>query len=153
MKSENSDFKLMRFEEIARNFLIRDNFKKLIKSQRNYPALYANELNNSLEGGVSFAMLAHLLGRIAELEAIINSAVVHEKKDTDKVQIGSNVLILFDGKEEKYQIGAPGESDILKNKISYQSPLGQKLIGQKVRVKFDFKAGNKTIKVEILEIN
>lgn len=95
---------------------------------------------------------AFLLGRIAELEAIINSAVVHEKKDTDKIQIGSEVLILFDGKEERYNIVAPGEADILKNKMSYQSPLGQKLIGQKVGVKFNFKAGNKTIKVEILEI-
>lgn len=94
-----------------------------------------------------------LLRRISELEGIINSAIIHEKVQTDKIQIGSEVLILFGGKQEKFYIVTPGESDVLKNKISYQSPLGQKLIGQKVGKEFYFKGGAEKIKVKILEIH
>ncbi len=107
--------------------------------------------------------MAFLRMRLAELEGAINEAVVSEKKETDKVQIGSEVLILFDGKEEKYHIVAPTEANILKNKMSYQSPLGQKLIGQKVGQEFDFKIdnppshkaseGQRKFKVKILEIH
>ena len=96
--------------------------------------------------------MAFLRMRIAELEGAINEAVVSEKKETDKVQIGSEVLILLDGKEEKYHMVSPGESDILKNKMSYQSPLGQQLMGQGIGKEFDFKSGEEKIKVKILEI-
>lgn len=96
--------------------------------------------------------MAFLRMRIAELEAAINEAVVKGKQDTDKVQIGSEVKILFDGNEEKYKIVAPGEAEILKNKLSYQSPLGEKLIGQKPGKEFDFLTGSKKVKIKILEI-
>lgn len=97
--------------------------------------------------------MAFLRMRVAELEGAINEAVVKEKDGTDNVQIGSEISILFDGEKQNYQVVAPGEANILQNKMSYQSPLGQKLIGQKVGAKFNFKAGNKTIKIEILEVN
>lgn len=96
--------------------------------------------------------MAFLRMRMEELEGVINEAVVFEKKETDRVQIGSEVLILLDGKEEKYHIVSSGESDILKKKLSYQSPLGQKLIGQRIGKKFDFQSGEEKIKVKILEI-
>ena len=96
--------------------------------------------------------MAFLRMRVSELEGAINEAIVVEKEKTDKIQAGSKIKILFDGKEENFHIVAPGESDILKNKISYISPLGQKLIGQKVGEEFDFKAGDTIIKVKILEI-
>ena len=102
--------------------------------------------------------MAFLRMRIAELESAINEAVISEKKETDKIQIGSEVLILLNGKEEKYHIVSSGESDILKNKMSYQSPLGQKLIGQRVGQEFEFlpaqagQGGEKKVKVKILEI-
>ncbi len=97
--------------------------------------------------------MAFLRMRIEELEGAINEAAIIGKEGIDKVQIGYEVTILFDGKEEKYHIVAPVEANILKNKISYQSPLGQKLIGQKVGAEFNFKGGEETVKVKILEIS
>ncbi len=107
--------------------------------------------------------MAFLRMRIKELEEAINDAIIIDKSETGKVQIGSEVAILFDGKEEKYHIVAPVEANILKNKISYQSPLGQKLIGQKIGKEFDFstpggsasggKAGEEKVKVKILQIH
>lgn len=97
--------------------------------------------------------MSFLRMRIKELEGAINEAVVKEKDGTNNIQIGSQVKILFDGKEENYEIVAPSEANILKNKISYQSPLGQILIGKEAGKEFDFQAGNKIVKVKILEIS
>ena len=97
--------------------------------------------------------MAFLRMRIAELEGAINEAKITDKDGTDKVQIGSEITILFGNKEEKYHIVAPVEANILKNKISYQSPLGQKLIGQKIGAEFDFKGGEEKVKVKIISIN
>ena len=96
--------------------------------------------------------MAFLRGRIEQLESAINEAVVKEKGNNDTISIGSEIKILFGSDEEKYEIVAPAEADILKNKISYQSPLGKQLINKKVGDQFDFTAGPKSVKVKILEI-
>ena len=97
--------------------------------------------------------MSFLRMRIAELEGAINEAVINEKDEkNERIQIGSEIKILFDGEEQRYHVVAPAEADILKNKISYQSPFGQKLIGKEVGKDFDFQAGKKNVKVKILEI-
>jgi len=93
-----------------------------------------------------------LLMRIEELESAINEAVVVDKKDSGNVQIGSMVTILFNGKEDTYHIVAPGEANILQNKMSYQSPLGQKLVGKKAGDEFDFEVKNTKTKVKVLKV-
>ncbi len=98
-------------------------------------------------------MKSFLLGRIEQLEFAINDAVIVEKKDSVAVQVGSEVSMLFDGKEEKYQIVAPGEANILKNKISYQSPLGSQLMSKRAGDEFNYEIREKSMKVKILKIN
>ena len=97
-------------------------------------------------------MKSFLLGRIEQLESAINDAIVVEKKEDGAVQVGSELVILFDGKEEKYTIVAPGEADILKNKMSYQSPFGQQLMGKKEGEEFNYEIKGKKINVKILGI-
>jgi len=96
--------------------------------------------------------MAFLRGRIEQLESAINEAVVKEKGNNDMVSIGSEVKILFGSDQEKYEVVAPAEADILINKISYQSPLGKQLMNKKVGDSFDFTAGPKKVKIKILEI-
>ena len=86
------------------------------------------------------------------VENIINNAVVYKKKESDAIQIGSVIELIMDGRKETMEVVAPGESDILKNKISYQSPLGQKLMGKKAGKEFVFKLGDNETKIKILEI-
>ena len=121
--------------------------KKLIAEARAFGDLKENAGYHDAREKMSF-----LLGRIEQLEGAINEAVVKEKDTTGNAQVGSQVKILFDGKEENYKIVAPDESDILKNKISYKSPLGQQLCGRKEGAEFDFMAGNNRVKVKIIEI-
>lgn len=92
--------------------------------------------------------MSFLRMRIKELEGAINEAIVKEKDGTGKIQIGSEIVISFDGEKQSYSIAAPGEADILKNKISYESPLGKLIMGKKAGDEIDFK----NIKVKILEI-
>lgn len=95
---------------------------------------------------------SYLLGRIEQLENAINDAIVVEKKEGGVIQVGSEVKILFDGKEEVYSLVGPTEADILKNKISYQSPLGGKLIGRKVDEEFGYEVKGKKVKIKILKV-
>jgi len=120
---------------------------KLIAEAAAFGDLKENSAYHDARDKMSFLRM-----RIAELEGAINEAVVKEKEETGKIQTGSEIKILFDGEELKYQVVAPTEANILENKISYQSPLGQKLIGKKAGDEFDFMAGNKKVKVKILQI-
>jgi len=121
--------------------------KKLIAEARAFGDLKENAAYHDARDKMSFQ-----LGRIEQLECAINEAIIKEKVGTDEVQIGSEIKILFGGEEQNYQIVAPTEADILKDRISYQSPLGQRLIGKKVNDEFDFTGGSKKVKVKILEI-
>jgi len=120
---------------------------KLIAEAAAFGDLKENSAYHDARDKMSFLRM-----RIAELEGAINEAIVKEKDGTNNIQIGSEIVILFGGEKENYQIVAPTEADILKNKISYQSPLGQKLLGKKVGQEFDFIGGNKKVKIKILEI-
>jgi len=121
--------------------------KKLIAEARAFGDLKENAGYHDARDKMAF-----LLGRVEQLEGAINEAVVKDKEDTGKIQTGSEIKILFDGEEFKYQMVAPSEANILENRISYQSPLGQRLSGKKVGEEFDFMAGNKRVKVKVLEI-
>lgn len=119
--------------------------KKLIAEARAFGDLKENAGYHDARDKMSF-----LLGRIEQLEAAINEAVVKERSGEEKVELGSVVKISFGKEEQEYEISAPTAADILKNKISYQSPLGQQLMGKKAGDKFSF--GEKKIKIEILKI-
>jgi transcription elongation factor GreA len=137
LKEELKDLKINQVKEV----------RKLIAEARAFGDLKENAGYHDARDKMSF-----LLGRIEQLEIAINEAVIREKTSEDKIQIGSEIIIMFGGEKMKYQIVSPSESDILENKLSYQSPLGQKLIGQEVRSEFDFQVGNKIVKIKILEI-
>lgn len=117
--------------------------RQLIKEAAAFGDLKENAAYHDARDKMSF-----LKGRIEQLAAAINEAVIKEKGSDNSVQIGSKVKILFGDNKEEYEIVAPSEADVLKNKISYQSPLGKELMGKKKGDEFDF---NKT-KIKILEI-
>ena len=121
--------------------------KKLIAEARAFGDLKENAAYHDARDKMSF-----LLGRIEQLEGAINEAVIKEEEDIGKVQIGSEVKILFGGNEEIYQIVGPTEANVLENKISYQSPFGKELMDKTEGKEFSFRAGDKPVKVRILEI-
>ena len=90
--------------------------------------------------------------RIKELEVILAGARIVEKEDENIVQVGSVVAVFLGGKKEKFEITAPSQADVLKNKISYESPLGKAMFGKKAGEKFSYKIEDKEVRGEILAI-
>jgi len=96
---------------------------------------------------------AFLLGRILKLEETIRNAKIIEKKNTDRVEIGSSTLISLQGKEEMISIVSPSQTDPLRGKISYQSPLGSALLGKKAGQKFKVDIGGNKVDCRIIKID
>jgi transcription elongation factor GreA len=106
-------------------------------------------------------------GRIKELKGILSQAKVIEKKDSDKIQIGSFVSLESfeedksssrpsprkrgseDSEKDGFQIVEPEEADILDNKISFKSPLGNAILNRKKGdiVEVDTPGGKKEYKI------
>lgn len=72
-----------------------------------------------------------LEGRIKEIREIISQAKIIEKKENDKVEIGSFVVLEGEGEKETFQIVESEEADIFQGKISLKSPLGEAILGKR----------------------
>ncbi|MDO8264817.1 MAG: transcription elongation factor GreA [Candidatus Parcubacteria bacterium] len=95
---------------------------------------------------------AFLEDKIKRLTAIINQAEVVEKKEKDEVQIGSTVSLESKYGKDKYQIVEPEEADISAGKISYESSLGEALLGKKKGDNVRFKSPDGSKEYKILDL-
>lgn len=97
---------------------------------------------------------AFLEGKILELKNSIRESVIIKDGNGDKsvVEIGSTVIIKIYGNEQKLRIIGEAESDPLKGKISYQSPLGEVLLGRKLGETVEFESPGGKTEVEVLKI-
>lgn len=84
--------------------------------------------------------------RILEIEETLKNAVLIKTKKTDKVIIGSTVVISMSGKEFTYTVVGPVEANPLEGKISHESPIGKELLGRKVGDTFEF--NGKKVKIK-----
>ena len=73
-----------------------------------------------------------LQGKILELEEKLRDAKIIEKKQNDKVQVGSVVTVSLDGEENKINIVSPSLADSINGKVSYESPLGKAVLNKSV---------------------
>ncbi|MDP1538818.1 MAG: transcription elongation factor GreA [bacterium] len=91
-------------------------------------------------------------GRIKELKEILSQAKIIEKREGNKVQMGSFVCLESDEGEKNFQVVGPEEADILQGKISFKSPLGSAILNKKKGdiVEIDTPEGKK--EYEIIEI-
>ncbi len=94
-------------------------------------------------------------GKILELEYLLKTSKIVDESNAnhDLINIGSDIKVLFDGQEKKFKIVGATESDPLNDKISYNSPLGESLIGKKKGVEFEVEVPRGKIKCKILEIS
>lgn len=70
--------------------------------------------------------------RIAEISHILSEAtVVNTPKRSNRVNIGSTVVVNMDGRERTFTIVGGAESDAAAGKISNESPVGAALLGNK----------------------
>jgi len=96
-----------------------------IRAAREYGDLAENSEYEDAKNEQSFAE-----GRILELEEMLRRARVVAKNGTDKVEIGSAVVLKMDGQTIEYKLVGALESDPASGKISIESPLGHSLLGK-----------------------
>lgn len=98
-----------------------------------------------------------LEARIAELEHIIDNAVVVDDDDISVTEIGVGSIVKIRDLEfdeiEELQIVGSTESDPDNNKISDESPIGKAALNKKVGDIFEVEAPVGTLKFEVLEIS
>ena len=99
---------------------------------------------------------AQVEGRIKELEQLLEKAELIEKRDTDKVGLGTTVKIKYidddDDDVEEYRIVGSKEADPSNDKISNESPLAKGVMGHKVGEVCTVESPNGNYHVEIIEI-
>ena len=141
LKLELEDLKTVKRKELAAR----------IKLAISYGDLKENSEYHSAKNDQSF-----METRILTLQSMINRAKVAEvnPEDTSIVRVGSTVILndVEFAEQLEYQIVGPAEADVLENKISYESPLGETLMGKSVGSIISVNAPMGMIKYELLEI-
>jgi transcription elongation factor GreA len=120
-----------------------------IKTAISYGDLKENSEYHSAKNDQSF-----MEGRIITIERILKKARVDDSVDITTVHVGS-IVILNDvefSEKIEYRIVGSSEADVLDNKISYESPLGNSLMGKSVGDIISVNAPMGMIKYELLEI-
>jgi len=111
------------------------------------------DLKENSEYSAAKEELAFAEGRIREIENILENAEVSlVYKASDKVEIGSTVVVENNGENDTFQIVGEFEADPMNKKLSQNSPIGQALIDKKVgdQVEVNIPAGK--VKYKIIDI-
>lgn len=98
---------------------------------------------------------AEVESRITELEHMLGNAKIIEKNGCiDTVDLGCSVVIEYidDNEEEEYKIVGSMEADPLDNKISNESPLGEKILNRKVGDIVSIESPNGSYQIKIVKI-
>ncbi len=97
---------------------------------------------------------AQVESRIAELEAMIDNAIIITDIKTDKVGIGNSVKIEYveDKDTETYSIVGSNEVDPFNNKISNESPIAKAIMGLSVGDIAKVESPNGQYSVKVVQI-
>jgi transcription elongation factor GreA len=122
-------------------------------SQRLRSAIQMGDLSENADYHKAKEDQGFLEGRIQEIEAVLRTAVIVEKTNSDVVTVGSTVTVQeenFDP-ETYYMVGAK-EADPRKGKISNESPIGRALMDHKVGDVVEAETPGGKLKFKILKI-
>ena len=125
-------------------------------SERIKVALGYGDLSENSEYDEAKNEQAQVEERIAKLEMMVRNARIIDEKDlnTDVVNIGSSVKVreLETMEEDEYTIVGSAEADPLEGKISNESPVGSKLLGNRIGDVVEVEVPDGIIKYEICGI-
>jgi len=118
-----------------------------IKEAREFGDLSENSEYEDAKNEQSFVE-----GRILELEETVRRAIVIAKNGTDRVEIGSTVVLKMNGENLEFNIVGASESDPSQGKISVESPLGHSLLGKAKGERVEITTPNGQVVCEIVAI-
>ncbi len=113
------------------------------------------DLSENAEYDAARTEQALVEGKIAEIEAMLENVVVIKEKNTESVDIGTNVKLKYvdDNETDIYTICGSKEVDPFNNKISNESPIAQAIMHHRVGDIVTVLSPNGQYNVQILEIS
>lgn len=136
LEDELQDLKVNRRREIAQK----------IKEAREQ-----GDLSENAEYDAAKEEQAAIELRIEQIENILKNAEVIVDDDSNVINVGCTVQLkdLDDGKEVEYRLVGSTEANILKGKVSNESPLGKALVGatKGEKIVFEVPAGVKNYEI------
>lgn len=94
--------------------------------------------------------------RIADLEEIVHRAVVVEAEEgaDARARLGASLVLEDDdGNTETFHLVGTHEADFLENRISDESPLGQRLVGKQAGDTVDLPMADRSYKVKAISFD
>jgi transcription elongation factor GreA len=131
------------------------NIKRPALAKRLRHAIQQGDLSENADYSAAKEEQGFLEGRIQQIEVmLLRAKIIDENSPTDKVSLGNQVTVVEDGidEEEIFQIVGPAEAHPANGKISYESPLGQALMGHKVGDVVTFNAPGGAIAFKVVSI-
>jgi transcription elongation factor GreA len=122
-------------------------------AQRLRAAIQMGDLSENADYHKAKEDQAFLEGRIQEIEAVLRTAVIVEKTQSEVVAVGSTVTVQEDNfSPETYYIVGAKEADSRKSKISNESPIGKALMDHKVGDVVEAETPGGKIRFKILKV-
>ncbi len=150
-----------------KKYLTLEGLEKLKKELDHLKRVKRKEIAERLKEAIAFGDLSEnfayhetkeaqgfLEGRVLELEGMIRSSIIIKKqRQTDKVQVGSTVLLISaDNEKQEFQIVGSEEANPLEGKISFESPLGEAILNKSVGAEIKTNIPEGEIQYKILKI-
>lgn len=134
------------------NYLKLEKRAEVINALKDARAL--GDLSENAEYDAARNEQAFVESKIAELEAMIENAVIITEVQTDKVSIGTSVKLQYveDDDMEVYSIVGSQEADPFNNKISNESPIAKAILGLSVGDIASVESPNGKYSVKVVEI-
>lgn len=112
------------------------------------------DLSENTEYSTAKRELRHLESRLRYLNKQLQYAEIVAPKNDHTIDLGTTVTIEFedDHEQETYHIVGKQEADLAKQKISFDSPLGQALLHQTIGTTVTVEAPQSSYKVKIVNV-
>jgi transcription elongation factor GreA len=151
-----------------KNYLTKEKFKELQEELHNLETVKRKEIAEKLEYARSLGDLsenaeyhdarnsqAETESRINYLTELLKNVEIVKPHHADSVEVGSTVTIKKKGTQDKntYQLVSSEEADLALNKISYESPLGQAMMGKTKKEEFSFETPKGTVDYVVVDID
>ena len=140
---------------------LRNELKELIEvkrpelAQRLKEAIAQGDLKENADYHDAKEQQGFIEGRIQHIEAILrNATIIEDNGPSDKVRIGSTVIIRDEGmdEDEEYEIVGSAEANPSKGKISHESPTGKALLGKKKGQEVKVETPDEPVRFKIIDV-
>ena len=150
-----------------KHYLSKEKYKDLEQELENLKTVKRQEIAETLSYARSLGDLsenaeyhdarnqqAEIESRINILEDTLKNAEIVKAHKSDIAEVGSTVTIKKKKDDQKnvYQLVGEEEANIMENKLSYNSPMGQAIIGKKKGDEFSFETPKGTVDYVVVDI-